>query len=178
MAVVIMAGIGGLVLLIAGFAVLFTKVRSRQNDIFSPTDVLEKPFSPELYRTMERLLAKADEEFISSHPGCPRQMKESFRKVRISIFRGYLQLLSEDFNRICKAIRLRMITSDTDRSELAGVLMKQQFRFSMGMMHLEYKLTLYSLGWKGVDASALVQSLDAMRAQLQAFSALAAPASC
>jgi hypothetical protein len=173
-----MTGIGGLVLLIAGFAVLFTKVRSRQDDIFSPTDVLEKPFSPELYRTMERLLAKADEEFISSHPGCPRQVKARFRKVRIAIFRGYLQLLSEDFNRICKAIRLRMITSDVDRSELAGVLVRQQFRFSMGMMHMEYKLTLYSLGWKGVDTSALVQSLDAMRAQLQALSALAAPASC
>ncbi|MBZ5594931.1 MAG: hypothetical protein LAP39_22030 [Acidobacteriia bacterium] len=178
MEVVIIAGIVGLILLLAGFAVLFTKVLSQRDANFSPTDIVKEPFSPERYRAMERVLAKADENFLSSHPGCTRQMKKSFRKMRIAIFRGFVHLLSEDFNRICKAIKLRMITSDVDRSELAAVLIKQQFRFTMGMIYVECKLTLYSLGWKGIDASGLVQSLDAMRAQLQALSALAAPASC
>ena len=178
MEVVIIAAIGGLILLIAGFAVLFTKVLSVRDENFSPTDILKEPFSPQRYRAMERLLAKSDEDFISSHPGCAPERKKSFRRVRVAILRGYVQLLSEDFHRICKAIRLRMITSDVDRSELAGVLMKQQFRFAMGLMYVECKLTVYSLGWKGVDASSLIHSLEAMRAQLQAVSALAAPASC
>jgi hypothetical protein len=174
--VVITTGIVGLILLIAGFAVLFAKVLSRQDDSISAADVLEKPFSPERYRAMERVLAKADENFVSSHPECSGRMKKSFRKMRIAIFRSYVRLLSEDFNRICKAIRVHMITSGVDRSELAGILMKQQFRFAVGIMYVEYRLTLYSFGWKGVDASGLVHSLDAMRAQLQTLSALAAPA--
>lgn len=176
MEVVIIAGIAGLILLIAGFAFLFKKVLSRRDEDFSPADIVNEPFSPERYRAMERVLAKADEYFIASHPGCTGGMTKRFRKVRIAIFRGYVHLLSEDFNRICKVIKLRMITSESDRSELAGVMMKQQFRFVMGMMYVECKLSLYSLGWKGIDASGLVHSLDAMRAQLQTLSALAAPA--
>jgi len=174
--VVIAAGIAVFILVTAVFAFLFTKLLSLRRDaIFSPPDILNEPFSPKAYRAMERLLQEEDENFVSAHPSCTKSKRQSFRKRRIAIFRGYLQLLSEDFNRICKAIKLRMITSDVDRSELAGVLMKQQFRFAAGMLCLEYKLTIYGLGWKGVDASALVHGLDAMRAQLQALSALAAP---
>ena len=86
-----------------------------------------------------------------------------------------MRQLDDDFNLICKGIKLHMITSEADRSELAGIMMKQQLRFAVGMMYVECKLTLYSLGWNGVDAGGLVHSLDAMRAQLQALSALAAP---
>jgi len=173
--VVIIAAIAALILLIAGFVLLFAKVLSLRDENFSPADILKEPFSPERYRAMERLLGKADENFVSSHPACTRCIEKRFRKTRIAIFRGYVQLLSDDFHRICKAIKLRMITSQVDRSELAGVIMKQQLRFVLGMMYVECKLTLYSFGWKGIDASGLAHSLDALRAQLQAMSALAAP---
>lgn len=176
MEVVIIAAIAALILLIAGFAFLFTKVLSLRNESFAAADILNEPFSPERYRAMERLLDNGDKNYISSHPACTRCMERSFRKTRIAIFRGYAQLLSEDFRRICKAIRLHMITSDSDCSQLAGVVMKQQLRFSLGMAYMECRLTLYSLGWKGIDTSTLVQSLNALRAQLEALSALAAPA--
>lgn len=176
MEVVITAAIAGFILLIAGFAILFAKVLTVRDAPFAAADILQELFSPERYRAMERVLAKADEDFISSHPVCTRAMKKSLRRTRISIFRGYVQLLSEDFHRISKAIRLHMIHSDADRSELAGILMKQQFHFAIGMMALEWKLTIYSLGWKGVDASGLARSLDRMRDQLQVLSALASPA--
>ena len=176
MEVVIIAAIAGLILLIAGFAALFTRVLSLRDQEFSAADILKEPFSPEHFRAMERVLAKADENFFSSHPACTEQMKKSFRNARIAIFRGYAHLLSQDFNRICKTIKLRMITSDVDRSELAGILMKQQFGFAVGMMYVEWKLTLFGLGWNGVDLSGLDDAMDAMRAQLQTLSALTAPA--
>ena len=44
MEVVILAAIVCFVLLIAGFAVFFTKLLSAQDEIFSPEDFIKKPF--------------------------------------------------------------------------------------------------------------------------------------
>jgi hypothetical protein len=76
---------------------------------------------------MERLLAEADQKLVASLDD--RRMARKFRKVRVKIFRGYMMQLSEDFNRICKAIKLLMVTSQVDRPDLAGILMKQQLIF-------------------------------------------------
>ena len=161
MEVVILAAIVS-VLLIAGFGVLFTKLLSSRDEIFSPEDVIKEPFSQERYRAMERLLNEADGKFLSSHPGCTRQIERKFRKRRIRIFRAYLQLLSGDFHRICKAIRLHMIACKVDRSDLAAVVMKEQLRFTVSMVYVEIKLTVYASGWSGVDTSSLIRSLDAV----------------
>ena len=85
--------------------------------------------------------------------------------------------LSEDFNQICKAIKLLMVTSDVDRSELSGVILKQQFQFSLRLMRIEVELILYSLGYSGIDTTGLVESLDALRMQLQRLVAVAEPMS-
>ena len=175
MEVVILVAIVGFVLLIAGFGVLFTKVLSARDEIFSPDDVIKEPFSRERYRAMERLLDEADGKFISSHSCCTRQIEKEFRKRRIRIFKGYLQLLSGDFHRVCKAIRLHMIACKVDRSDLAAVVMKEQFRFTVSMAYLELKLTVYASGWRGVDATSLIRSFDAMRDRLQALAALPEP---
>jgi len=85
---------------------------------------------------------------------------------------------SDDFYKICKTIKLLMVTSEIDRPDLAGVLMKQQFRFALGMGLVEFKLTLYGLGWRGVsvDVKHVLGSLDTMRAQLQSLAGIAQPA--
>jgi hypothetical protein len=157
------------------FVALFFRLTSRRR-INRYAAGLEEIFSPGRYRAMERLLDEADQNFLRIQPACNANAANNFRKTRIVIFRSYMRQLDDDFNLICKGIKLHMITSDADRSELAGIMMKQQLRFAVGMMYVECKLTLYSLGWNGVDAGGLVHSLDAMRAQLQALSALAAPA--
>jgi len=175
MEVVILAAIVCFVLLIAGFGVLFAKLLAARDEIFSPEDVIKEPFSQERYRAMERLLNEADGKFLSSHPGCTRQIERKFRKRRIRIFRAYLQLLSGDFHRICKAIRLHMIACKVDRSDLAAVVMKEQFRFAVSMARVEIKLTVYASGWSGVDTSSLIRSLDAMRDRLQTLAALPEP---
>jgi hypothetical protein len=170
----IIAGVVCFVLVIAAFHFLFTRLLSVRN-VISPADILEEPFSAERYRAMDRLLDQADENFLASHLGCTRQMKRRFRKTRISIFRDYMKLLSEDFNRICRAIKSHAITAEVDRSGLAAFTLKEQFRFARNMLYVEFKLAAYALGWRGIDASDLITSLNAMRDRLQVLTAIAEP---
>jgi hypothetical protein len=171
MQVVILAAIVGCLLLMAGFGGLFMKLLSRRED----TSSAQEPFSPECYRPMGRLLDEADGKFISSHSGCTRQIKKTFRKQRISIFRAYLRLLSGDFHRVCKAIKLHMVVCKTDRSDLAAVVMKEQFRFAASMICVELTLIVFATGWSGVDVSRLMRSVDAMRERMQSLAMLPEP---
>lgn len=175
MEVVILAAIICCILLIAGFGVLFTKLLSSQDRTLSPQDLLKESFSPERYRPMARLLDVADGKFISSHTGCATRIERNFRKGRIRIFRAYLRLLSQDFHGLCKALRLHMIACKVDRSDLAAVVMKEQFRFAASMLHVELKLIAFALGWSGVDASSVIRSFDAMRDRLQSLTVLPEP---
>jgi hypothetical protein len=135
----------------------------------------QEPFSRERYRAMERLLDEADGKFISSHPGCTRQIEKQFRKQRIRIFRAYLQLLSTDFHRVCKALKYYMAACRVDRSDLAALVIKEQFRFAVSLACVEFKLTVYATGWSGMDASRLMRSVDAMRERMQSLAALPKP---
>ena len=63
-----------------------------------------------------------------------------------------------------------------DGSDLAGLLMKQQFLFAVGMISVEFKLLLYGCGWRRVDVNDLLRTLETMRRRLQSFAAFAQPA--
>jgi hypothetical protein len=43
------------------------------------------------------------------------------------------------------------------------------------MVNVEFKLVVYASGWRGVDASSLIRSLDAMRDRLQSLAVLPEP---
>jgi len=172
MDLLILSVAAGLLLLAAGFGLLFARLISRDR-ITAPPDDWESILSPTRYRTIERLLDEADQKLVASLGD--RELEKQFRKVRIKIFRGYMQQLSEDFNRITKAIREMLVTSHVDRPELAGFLMKQQLIFSFVMMSAECKLILYEYGWTGADVTGLTKSLNSMRAQLQSLAAIAEP---
>jgi hypothetical protein len=158
--------------LAALFTALFARHISRSSadlTIVESDDI----FSPNRYRVVERLLGDADLETVKSLGD--RRLEKQFRKVRVKIFRGYMQHLSQDLNQICRVIKLLMITSDADRSELTGVILKQQFQFSLTMLSIEVELVLYRFGWSGVDITALTEPLDALRIQLQGLVAVAEP---
>jgi len=104
-----------------------------------------------------------------------RDAEKKLRKVRVHIFRSYTQQLSDDFERISKALKALMVASEVDRPDLAGFLMKQQLLFSVVMMSVEIKLIPYELGWSGVDVSGLLRSLQRMRTQLESLAAAAEP---
>jgi hypothetical protein len=160
------------VLLAAGFGAVFARLISRDR-IAVPISESDAIFCPNRYRVVERLLAEVDlraVKFVGD-----RRLEKEFRKVRVKIFRGYLLQLSEDFNQICKTIKLIMVTSDVDRSDLSGIILKQQFQFSLRLMRIEVELLLFSLGYSGIDTSGLTESLDALRMQLQGMVAVAEP---
>jgi hypothetical protein len=178
MDVVFIAAAACFLLLGIAFGVLVVRLISRDRIDGVSDHVSGEIFSPGRYRAIERLLDQTDQNFLHSQSGWNRRMEKNFRKARIKICRGYLRQLSDDFNKICKAIKLLMVTSEIDRPDLAGVLMKQQFRFALGMGLVEFKLTLYGLGWRGVsvDVKHVLGSLDTMRAQLQSLAEIAQPA--
>jgi hypothetical protein len=68
-----------------------------------------------------------------------------------------------------------MVTSEVDRSDLSGLVLKQQFQFSLRLMRIEVELIFYSLGYSGIDTTGLTGSLDALRMQLQGLVAAAEP---
>jgi hypothetical protein len=174
MDVVIIGGAVGFILPAIGLCVVFAKLISRHNTPSTPWDP-QTIFSSTRYRPMERLLAEMDRKFIASHPGCTREMERNFRRARVKIFRGYMQQLSSDFNGICKAIKLLIITSKVDRTDLATVVFKAQFQFAVNTWQVELKLFLYGFGWSSVDATSVVRHFDALRTQLQYLMLTAQP---
>lgn len=160
--------------LAAGFGILFARLTSRDR-LTVPHEEWEGIFSPSRYKVMERLLDETDQQFLWSHPKFSKDGEKKFRAARVKIFRGYMQQLSEDFGRICKALKVLMVHSQVDRPDLAGLLLKQQFTFSFAMMQVEVKLMLYGIGWAGVDVKTLLEPLANVRSQLQSLAAIAEP---
>lgn len=160
----------GFILLACGFGLVFARLISRDR-ITVPADQWEAVLSPGRFRIFERMLEDADEKFLSSAQMPEDEIK--YRKIRVRIFRGYMQQLSDDFNRVAKAVRLLLVASQADRPELAGLLMKQQLIFSVVMMSAECKLALYEFGWGQVTG--LVRSLNSMRSQLRSLAVIADP---
>jgi hypothetical protein len=162
-------------ILACGFGIVFLRLTSRER--FSPPpEEWEGLFSPGRYKAMERLLDETDRQFLWTHPRFCRSADKRFRDVRVKIFRGYMQQLGDDFNRICKALKGIMAHSEVDRPDLAGLLLKHQFTFTFAMMTIEVKLMLYSSGFSGNDTRALLAPLAHVRAQLQSLAAVADPA--
>jgi hypothetical protein len=162
------------ILLGAAFTALLRRLVSadRLNPLpDEPPDV----FSPEWDRSLQRLLGEADERFPRLNPsGSPRTDLES-RLLRVRIFRGYMLQLFDQARRIMRALKLIIVTSETDRSDLASAVLKLQILFAVSVISIEIKLALYRIGWSGIDATSMIGSLSAMRAQLQSSVALARP---
>ena len=162
------------ILLGIAFSALFARLVSRDRVNRFPDDS-DEIFSLARYRAMDRLLSEEDQNFLRMQPGWNRRKEKNFRKARIGILREYVHQLAADFNKICKAIKLLMVTSEVDRPDLAGLLMKQKFLFVVGMISVEFKLTLYGFGWRSVDVQDLMRTLQTMRSHVQSFAALLRP---
>lgn len=160
----------------AGFIVLLRRLTARDHASHPlPLEDWEGIFSPSRYRAMERLLDDSDRDFLSAQPGVSSVVVKKFRKARVVLFRAYMHQLSDDFHRICKALKMLMVHAPVERHDLAGLILKQQFHFTVTMMTTEVRLVLYSYGWSGVSAEALLEPLTAVRMQLQSLAAIADP---
>lgn len=163
---------GVFVLLGVAFVVLFRTLASGSQKMTPPAD-WDSVFSPTRYKPMGRLLDPVDYRFLESEAGFNRRLARRLRSRRVEIFRGYIRCLGRDFSRVSSALRLLMVHGSVDRSALAGLLLKQRMQFSLHVMSIESRLVLHSFGVSvpTVDVQSLVESLDTLRAQLQALAA-------
>jgi hypothetical protein len=175
MQVILMTAATGLALLGGAFCLVFARLITWHRIISAP-DNPHSAFSAARYREIQRLLNESDEKVISKQPGWNWLAQFKFRDGRVRIFHDYMRELFDDFNRICRAIRWLMSNSEAERSDLAGLIMKQHFVFALRLMATEVRLILYGLGWGSVELRVLIRSVDTMRSQLQEFAAIAQPA--
>lgn len=158
-----------LVLLGAGFGMLFAKLLAHERMLPAPED-WEDVLSPGRYKAMERLLEEADYEFLAAKSHDNKKLQKRLRDKRVHIFSSYLNCLSQDFIRICNTIKKVMVDSQVDRPDLAGLLMKQHFIFTLTVLSIEIRLVLYNFGCGAPDGRSLVRTLDNMTAQLRTLS--------
>jgi hypothetical protein len=176
MSLILLSATGVFVLLGVAFVLLFKRLSTGNDKLALPGD-WDSIYQASRYKPMERLLNPADYRFLESHSGYNRGLARRLRANRIHIFRGYARCLGRDFSRVSRALKMLMVHASVDRSELAGLLLKQRMLFSVNMISLEMRLTLHSFGWSApnIDVRALVDALDAMRTQLRVLAATAQP---
>src|SRR5262249_52340030 len=126
-------------------------------------------FSAERYRPMLRLLDNHDFEFLRSQPGVTPRHLARLRAQRRRIFRGYLHYLNADFGRVCMALKQVIAESGEDRPDLAKLLLRHQAQFSWGILRVQVRLVLYTLGLCQVDATALMSLFEGMRQELRSL---------
>ena len=150
-----------------GFVFLFVyrTLSSRQSSEISLGQYSEP--SPNKYRPMERLLREDDFRFLAGQPGFSPKMGRRFRAERRRIFRGYLRHLRTDFRGMSQTVQALMVHASDDRRDLAIAVIRLRLLFAVGMLAIETRLLLHTVGVGTVDVSGLVESFETMQAQIR-----------
>ena len=125
--------------------------------------------STERYRPMMRLLDGSDQAFLRSQSGYTPALAARLRKEHCQAFRGYLKCLQTDFQAVCWAIKTLMVQSQTDRPDLASLLLRSQVSFGLGVLQLRVRVTLYSAGIGTVSVGDLLKHFDGMQLELRSL---------
>jgi hypothetical protein len=143
-----------------------------EQPLATPRDLAESldsvaGFSAERYRPMMRLEDGSDLSFLGSLPGVTRKTATRLRKEHCRVFRAYLRYLQTDFQAVRGAIKILMVQSQTDRPDLAALLLRSQFAFACGLLKVQLRVTLYSHGIGTVSVGDLLKRLDQMSLELR-----------
>ena len=65
------------------------------------------------------------------------------------------------------AVQALILHSGEDRGDLAVALMRQRLVFMLGMLAIEARLLLHAVGVGAVDVADMVESFQAMQAQIR-----------
>ena len=153
------------------FALVFRKLVSRdQVASFSVNGFIESSgdgFLAVRYRPMKHLLDENDFKFLKNQPGYTPEIGRQFRKDRRRVFRGYLQLLKNDFGQIYVAAKLLSLYSSVDQPDLVRSLIKQRMVFTYALLTIEYRLAMHSIGLATIDVHSLVESVEALQGQVR-----------
>jgi hypothetical protein len=153
---------------VAGLAVAlaFRKMASPKNAHPVTAEWVEE-LSVERYQPMLRLLDDRDVRALERITGVGPEKVAQFRRERARLFREYLKRLNGDFASVCLALKVIMLQAEVDRPDLAGTLLRAQFRFAAGMVSVQVHLALYELGIGNVQVQGLLTLFDSMRLQLR-----------
>lgn len=130
-------------------------------------------FSSERYRPMLRLVDGSDLTFLKSHPAATPKMVARLRKQHVEAFRSYVSCLETDFQAVCWAIKTIMLQSQTDRPDLAAMLLRSQVAFAFCLLKIQLRVVLYSYGIGTVSVAGLLQQFDGMRLELRTLTPVA-----
>ena len=177
MTLTISLALAAVLLPILGVCLLLRRFAAGNQELPVTTEWLGE-LSAERYRPMMRLLDDTDFKFLRGQKGFTPAMAKSLRRQRAGIFRDYLSMLENDFQRISLALKLVMAQSECDRPDLARTLMQYQIRFATGIVVAHWRLLLFRGGIDGFDVAELVHLFDSMRVELTSLvpSAVAMPA--
>src|ERR1035437_2952352 len=123
--------------------------------------------STDRYRPMMRLLDPREIEFLCTQAGFTSKMESRVRAQRCQIYRGYLQCLNMDFQRVCTALKLVLVQSEQDRPDLSSILLHNQILFATGLLAVHFRLLLYGWGIGTVDADGVMRIFDGMAFELR-----------
>ena len=152
--------------------------------LFAMSRQLRSPLLPEApkeqtcvanYEPMFRLLSLDEVDLLRSQPGYSRRMEAKFRAQRCRIFHGYLRSLRADFQRTCSTLKVVMVQSQSDRSDLASLLLRSQLTFTYRLALVEVNVLMYRSGIGAVDCAALFQAFSNVRTALALMTPVAEP---
>ena len=132
-----------------------------------------RPLRPERFHPMERLLSRADFDFLAAQPGYHPRIGRRLRAGRRRIFRSYLRSMRREFLTLHATARQAAALSREDRPDLMAVLAKQRVIFSLAMVAVHVRLSLDGLGLGRPDVSGLLQAYRSSDKVLREMSAAA-----
>lgn len=167
MILILLTGIVLAFIVMAALAYVIKRIRS--NESLPATAEWISELETDRYRPMLRLLADDDLNFLRSQPGFTPAMAKRLRAQRIRLFRDYLGNLENDFNRVCSLLKVILVQSNEDREDLAGLILRNQITFVLGMVRIRASIMLYSLGICSIDVSDLLKLFNGLRVEAHAL---------
>lgn len=164
--IAIVAAVAGI-----GIAVFFLKGRrvvEADADWFSG-------FAPERYRPMLRLIDRAEMEWVAGQAGSSPELIRQVRRTRARLFRLYLRSMRTDFTRL-QALGRVLIGTGQASPALAQALFQANWAFTRAYWQVQFRLALFQMGARTVDASRLLEPLSHLNQALRAPLALGSAA--
>jgi hypothetical protein len=154
------------VLILLAFGLMFLRLAKRVNAPAGNPEWLES-ITLERYAPMERLLQRSDFAFLEAQPGYRPGIGARLLAERRKAFAGYLRLMTHDFDQLLGLAKWMLVHSTTDRPEFGKALWRQHIAFYCAVYALRFRVAFYPLGFAGVDARKLVDSLASLRDGIQ-----------
>lgn len=111
---------------------------------------------------MQGLLAPDDFQFLSRQPGFDSALFRKLRRERLRIFRGYLNNLVNDFNRLYTLARYTISQSTEDQSALFTQLLSMRLRFWVAIVQVETSYLFCRFGICQVSVGTPIRRLEEM----------------